>query len=107
MSVQSSPGKAGGVHRDALRSPHDRWRGRAEQQGGSMSILFVLLTFLLILTVMYLRRPQDAVNTLQAAPAKKAPSPLVGKQAGFEIPEGYCFHPGHTWIVDEGRQNAR
>jgi glycine cleavage system H lipoate-binding protein len=29
------------------------------------------------------------------------------KQGGFEIPRGYCFHPGHTWVVDEGRQNAR
>jgi glycine cleavage system H lipoate-binding protein len=74
-----------------------------------MSILFVLLTFLLILTVMYFRRPDAAANTLQAAPAKSTavPQPFVMKQGGFEIPEGYCFHPGHTWVVDEGRQNAR
>ena len=37
-----------------------------------MSILFVLLTFLLILTVMYFRRPEQAVNTLAVAPAKTA-----------------------------------
>jgi glycine cleavage system H lipoate-binding protein len=74
-----------------------------------MSILFVLLTFLLILTVMYFRRPDAAANTLQAAPAKSTavPQPFVMKQGGFEIPQGYCFHPGHTWVVDEGRQNAR
>lgn len=74
-----------------------------------MSILFVLLTFLLILTVMYFRRPEDAVNTLQVAPVKKinAPAPFMKKMGGFEIPEGFCFHPGHTWVVDEGRQNAR
>src|SRR3984885_12968896 len=73
-----------------------------------MSILFVLLTFLLILTVMYFRRPEQAVNTLQVAPAKSAvPSPFMLKQAGFDVPEGYCFHPGHTWVIDEGRQNAR
>ena len=74
-----------------------------------MSILFVLLTFLLILTVMYFRRPEDAVNTLQVAPVKKinAPAPFMIKQGGFEIPQGFCFHPGHTWVVDEGRQNAR
>jgi glycine cleavage system H lipoate-binding protein len=72
-----------------------------------MSILFVLLTFLLILTVMYFRRPQTAVNTLQVAPAKSIASPAMMKQRGFEVPEGYCFHPGHTWVVDEGRQNAR
>jgi glycine cleavage system H lipoate-binding protein len=74
-----------------------------------MSILFVLLTFLLILTVMYFRRPEDAVNTLQVAPGKKinAAAPFMVKQGGFEIPQGFCFHPGHTWVVDEGRQNAR
>ena len=38
-----------------------------------MSILFVLLTFLLILTVMYFRRPQDAANTLQVAPVQECP----------------------------------
>jgi glycine cleavage system H protein len=72
-----------------------------------MSILFVLLTFLLILTVMYFRRPQEGANALQVAPAKKIASPLMLKQAGFEVPQDYCFHPGHTWVVDEGRQNAR
>ena len=29
------------------------------------------------------------------------------QQAGFEVPQGYCFHPGHTWALDEGRQDAR
>ena len=72
-----------------------------------MSILFVLLTFLLILTVMYFRRPETAANTLQTAPVKKLAAPLMAKVAGFEVPEEYCFHPGHTWVVDEGRQNAR
>jgi glycine cleavage system H lipoate-binding protein len=72
-----------------------------------MSILFVLLTFLLILTVMYFRRPQDALNGLRVAPAKSVRSPVMLKKVGFEVPEGYCFHPGHTWVIDEGRQNAR
>jgi glycine cleavage system H lipoate-binding protein len=71
-----------------------------------MSILFVLLTFLLILTVMYFRRPQTAA-TLQVAPAKKLNAPALLKHAGFDVPEGYAFHPGHTWVSDEGRQNAR
>jgi glycine cleavage system H lipoate-binding protein len=72
-----------------------------------MSILFVLLTFLLILTVMYFRRPQDAANGLQVAPMKSVRPPVLLKTAGFEVPEGYNFHPGHTWVIDEGRQNAR
>jgi len=72
-----------------------------------MSILFVLLTFLLILTVMYFRRPEASANTLQTAPVKKLAAPLMVKAGSFEAPEEYCFHPGHTWVVDEGRQNAR
>ena len=72
-----------------------------------MSILFVLLTFLLILTVMYFRRPQEDAIALTVAPAKRISPPMVLNHAGFKVPEGYCFHPGHTWVVDEGRQNAR
>ncbi|MGZ5260862.1 MAG: glycine cleavage system protein H [Burkholderiales bacterium] len=70
-----------------------------------MSILFVLLTFLLILAVMYFRRPQGAADLL-AAPAKKLNAPAMLKHAGFPVPKGYAFHPGHTWVMDEGRQNA-
>ena len=72
-----------------------------------MSILFVLLTFLLILTVMYFRRPKESVEALQVAPSKNLAAPMMMQSAGFEVPKGYCFHPGHTWVVDEGHQNAR
>jgi glycine cleavage system H lipoate-binding protein len=72
-----------------------------------MSILFVLLTFLLILTVMYFRRPQPATDTVQAATRQEMGAPTMIKFAGFEIPETYCFHAGHTWLSDEGRQNGR
>ena len=72
-----------------------------------MSILFVLLTFLLILTVMYFRRPQEASDGLAVAPSKGLGMPVMVQQAGFEVPQSYCFHPGHTWVLDEGHQNAR
>lgn len=72
-----------------------------------MSILFVLLTFLLILTVMYFRRPQQASDALPVAPSKRLAAPIMVPQTGFEVPQGYCFHPGHTWASDEGRQDAR
>jgi glycine cleavage system H protein len=72
-----------------------------------MSILFVLLTFLLILTVMYFRRPQESSDTLQVAPSKMVAAPIMLQSAGFEVPQGYCFHPGHTWARDEGHRDAR
>lgn len=73
-----------------------------------MSILFVLITFLLIISISYFLRhgqePQPAVEpTLAARPA----APRMSRELGFEIPKGYCFHLGHAWALDEGRQNAR
>ena len=72
-----------------------------------MSILFVLLTFLLILTVMYFRRPRNHRTALQVAPSKMVDGAHHVQSAGFEVPQGYCFHPGHTWVRDEGHQDAR
>ena len=73
-----------------------------------MSILFVLLTFLLIITVTYFRRPAgDALVQPETSARPRVPAPTMEKRGGFEIPTGYSFHPGHTWVCDEGRQNAR
>jgi len=74
-----------------------------------MSILFVLLTFLVIMTVSYFMQKgtQPAVMAQRSRDLEIPASPVLLKQNGFEIPKGYCFHPGHTWVYDEGRQNAR
>ena len=72
-----------------------------------MSILFVLLTFLLIISVMYFRRPEAAEVTQQVASFERRSLPVMLKHSGFEVPAGFSFHPGHTWVCDEGRQNAR
>lgn len=72
-----------------------------------MSILFVLLTFLLILSYSYFRRNEVPAVALQPVPFQKPTAPRMVKAAGFEVPEGYAFHTGHTWVRDEGHQNAR
>jgi glycine cleavage system H protein len=74
-----------------------------------MSILFVLLTFLLIISTTYFRKGHGTVMQAAAEPTawKKPAAPRMNHELGFEIPKGYCFHPGHTWVLDEGRQNAR
>ena len=72
-----------------------------------MSILFVLLMFLLILTISYFRstgaevaaRPQPALGPM--------PSPRMEHALGMSIPQNYSFHPGHTWVLREGQDNAR
>ena len=73
-----------------------------------MSILFVLLTFLLIMVITYFIKGRDERVAIKPVMAKAAPAqPVLSREMGFEIPRDYFFHPGHTWAVDEGHQNAR
>ena len=72
-----------------------------------MSILFVLLTFLVIISVNYLWFRPAAALPVTAHASLKAPAPVMTQQAGFAIPQHYCFHPGHTWVLREGQEDAR
>lgn len=73
-----------------------------------MSILFVLLTFLLIMSITYFRRQPNAPAMAAKDDVWSRPkAPILARELGFDIPNGYAFHPGHTWVLDEGRQNAR
>ena len=72
-----------------------------------MSILFVLLTFLVVISVNYLWfRPAPALP-VAVHPSLTPPAPVMTHQAGFSIPEHYCFHPGHTWVLREGPEDVR
>lgn len=72
-----------------------------------MSILFVLLTFLVVISVNYLWfRPATALP-VTVHPVLNPSAPVMTKQAGFSIPQHYCFHPGHTWVLREGQEDAR
>lgn len=71
-----------------------------------MSILFVLLMFLLIITISYFRSPHEVVVRAQPAAGPMA-SPRMERSLGLSIPQGYCFHPGHTWALKESPENAR
>ncbi len=73
-----------------------------------MSILFVLLTFLVIISISYLKRMRDQQTAVKPATVVAGPQmPLMARDSGFEIPKGYFFHLGHSWANNEGRQNAR
>ncbi len=69
-----------------------------------MSILFVLLMFLLILSISYFTREKQP---LRAHPVAGPRVPRFEREYGFEIPQNYAFHPGHTWLVKEGPDSAR
>lgn len=70
-----------------------------------MSILFVLLTFLLILTVTYFHKRKQVPALMEAWTGPRPPR--VEREYGFSIPPGYSFHPGHTWVSGEGADNTR
>jgi hypothetical protein len=54
-----------------------------------MSILFVLLTFLVVVSVNYLWfRPAQALP-VAAHPSLPLPAPVMTKQAGFAFPQNY------------------
>ena len=71
-----------------------------------MSILFVLLMFLLIISVRYFIEPKVQPGLEPQIVAKPQP-PIVKREYGFEIPQDYCFHLGHTWVMKESMDDAR
>jgi len=72
-----------------------------------MSILFVLLTFIVIITVNYFRVREPRGVPISPAVPVRAPAPVMTREHGFSIPQGYSFHPGHTWVAREGREDVR
>ncbi len=72
-----------------------------------MSILFVLLTVIIVMSVNYLYRHVPKRAPLEAKVPLRPRAPRMAKDAGFSIPQGYSFHPGHTWMLRDGGENAR
>ena len=71
-----------------------------------MSILFVLLMFLLIMSITYFLQPREQ-PAVESKIWAKPQAPKIQREFGFDIPEGYGFHPGHTWAMKETSENAR
>ena len=55
----------------------------------------------------FVRHGQVPRASWRSAVAMHSLRSFMTKDNGFDIPKGFCFHPGHTWVYDEGRQNAR
>lgn len=70
-----------------------------------MSILFVLLMFLLIMSISYFRTRNEAPAKPEVWAGPRPPR--VGREYGFSIPQDYSFHPGHTWVMKEADENTR
>lgn len=72
-----------------------------------MSILFVLLTFIIVMTINYFYFRPPAALPAEAEVLARPKVPVMTKEHGFTIPKDYSFHPGHTWVMREGADNAR
>jgi len=72
-----------------------------------MSILFVLLMFLLIMSISYFCQPHAAQSEFKPQAVIAPQTPRLKREFGFEIPEGYGFHPGHLWAHKESHDDAR
>lgn len=70
-----------------------------------MSTGWAVAIFLLMLALFYFRRRQAAqVATLtQSEPPRAQTQPV----SGIELPKGYYFHSGHTWMAEQGKATAR
>ena len=72
-----------------------------------MSVLLALLMFALVMILGYLlNRGAQPSATVPAETARRF-RPLIESKFGMDVPGGYCFHPCHTWAVDEGWQLIR
>lgn len=72
-----------------------------------MSILFVLLTFLIVISVNYFYFHVPLALPAETRVVAPPRVPVMAKEGTFSIPKDYSFHPGHTWVLREAADNAR
>ena len=73
----------------------------SEEGNKTMVAIFVLLTFLVLMTIDYILN-RDKYH-MQLAGADSTPSTA----AGVTLPPTLAYHPGHTWALDEGNGHVR
>ena len=73
-----------------------------------MTVILVLVTFAIFLTIDYLRQEKPATQPVTAEP-EVAPAPRLRPVyvGGFELPENFRYHPGHTWALEESPNLVR
>ena len=71
-----------------------------------MTVLLVLATFIVFLTIDYFYSRKHAVVPVAAA-APEMPRLRPPQVAGFLTPEGFSYHPGHTWAQTESPSVVR
>src|SRR5260370_26367129 len=75
-----------------------------------MTVLLVLFTFVTFLLIDYFRtRNSTLLPALEVLAAKHETAPRLQPAlvAGFEVPENFRYHPGHTWAFSESPNLVR
>ena len=73
-----------------------------------MTVILVLLTFAIFLLIDYVRMQKLAKRPIaQAVRAEVAPRMVPALVAGFQVPENFRYHAGHTWALSESREMVR
>jgi len=72
-----------------------------------MSVLLALLMFALVMILGHLLKRGARPSAIAPAETLRHFRPLIESKFGMDVHRGYCFHPCHTWAVDEGWQLIR
>jgi len=72
-----------------------------------MTVILVLITFAIFLTIDYLRQEKPAPQPVLAMPETVPPRMVPKYVGGFELPENFRYHPGHTWALAESPNLVR
>ena len=74
-----------------------------------MAVLLVLITFVIFLTIDYIRNRNRVVEPAMLPEPEVVPAPRLQPSyvSGFELPGNLRYHLGHTWALQESPTLAR
>ena len=74
-----------------------------------MTVLLVLLTFATFLLIDHFHSHKQVAWQSALKPAKREAPPRLAPSlvGGFQVPEKFRYHPGHTWALSESPSLVR
>jgi len=74
-----------------------------------MTVLLVLLTFVTFLLIDHFHSRKQVALQPALKPAKREAPPRLApsRVGGFQVPEKFRYHPGHTWALSESPSLVR
>jgi len=72
-----------------------------------MTVILVLLTFATFLLIDHFYSRKRVATQSALISAKPKAQPKAGIIGGFQVPENFRYHPGHTWALNESPSLVR